>query len=256
MLNTRAQHTHADCWVLTDVSETLHVCCLHTADHHFGPLCRSPSWRHNAHLQPVVVQLPPGDDTASTNAAHLSTLAITHVTYFILNTATSYNNNQHITSCHSTTGRSNHLYTMWCKLKDRSNRLTFGGIASRSPLGSVRSLLSSRTEFKFSTHSGSTSPSNTIHCRLPISPRTLSMILHNGRTSISYDDSATTAKMCQKFSIPEAATKYSHKFLLAPTTSSRNYSVLSHLSLQIFCEQPFSIVFPISWSISFKILKT
>ena len=43
------------------------------------------------------------------------------------------------------------------------HRLTFGGIARRSPLGRVRSLLSSSTEFRFSTHSGSTSPSNIIH---------------------------------------------------------------------------------------------
>mmetsp|Transcript_125260 Transcript_125260/g.362413 ORF Transcript_125260/g.362413 Transcript_125260/m.362413 type:complete len:269 (-) Transcript_125260:5014-5820(-) len=41
--------------------------------------------------------------------------------------------------------------------------LTFGGMASRSPLGSVSNLLSSNTEFKFSAHSGSTSPSNMIH---------------------------------------------------------------------------------------------
>ena len=43
------------------------------------------------------------------------------------------------------------------------HRLTLGGIARRSPLGKVRSLLSSSTEFRFSTHSGSTSPSNIIH---------------------------------------------------------------------------------------------
>ncbi len=42
--------------------------------------------------------------------------------------------------------------------------LTLLGIASRSPLGRVKSLLSSKTEFKFSAHSGSTSPSNTIQC--------------------------------------------------------------------------------------------
>ena len=55
--------------------------------------------------------------------------------------------------------------------------LTFEGMARRSPLGRVNSLLSSRTEFRFSTHSGSTSPSNIIQCFLLISPRTLSMIL-------------------------------------------------------------------------------
>ena len=58
-------------------------------------------------------------------------------------------------------------------------RLTFGGMPRRSPLGRVRSLLSSSTEFKFSTHSGSTSPSKMIHCRLVSSPRTLSIILHS-----------------------------------------------------------------------------
>lgn len=55
--------------------------------------------------------------------------------------------------------------------------LTLDGIPRRSPFGKVNSLLSSRTLFKFSTHSGSTSPSKMIHCRLLISPRTLSMIL-------------------------------------------------------------------------------
>ena len=58
-------------------------------------------------------------------------------------------------------------------------RLTLGGMPRRSPLGRVRSLLSSSTEFKFSTHSGSTSPSKMIHCRLVSSPRTLSIILHS-----------------------------------------------------------------------------
>mmetsp|Transcript_20847 Transcript_20847/g.49450 ORF Transcript_20847/g.49450 Transcript_20847/m.49450 type:complete len:346 (+) Transcript_20847:6286-7323(+) len=47
---------------------------------------------------------------------------------------------------------------------------TFGGIARRSPLGRVRSLLSSRTELRFSAHSGSTSPSNMIHWRRLFSP--------------------------------------------------------------------------------------
>src|SRR3546814_21062479 len=42
---------------------------------------------------------------------------------------------------------------------------TFEGILRRSPVGNVRILLSSRTEFKFSAHSGSTSPSHTIQCR-------------------------------------------------------------------------------------------
>ena len=55
--------------------------------------------------------------------------------------------------------------------------LTLDGMPRRSPFGKVNSLLSSRTLFKFSTHSGSTSPSKMIHCLLLISPRTLSMIL-------------------------------------------------------------------------------
>lgn len=54
--------------------------------------------------------------------------------------------------------------------------LTFGGSDRRSPFGNVNNLLSSKTEFKFSTHSGSTSPSKIIHCLLFISPRTLSTI--------------------------------------------------------------------------------
>mmetsp|Transcript_98082 Transcript_98082/g.299850 ORF Transcript_98082/g.299850 Transcript_98082/m.299850 type:complete len:346 (+) Transcript_98082:6210-7247(+) len=48
---------------------------------------------------------------------------------------------------------------------------TCGGIAKRSPLGRVSILLSSKTEFKFSAHSGSTSPSNIIHCRRSFCPR-------------------------------------------------------------------------------------
>lgn len=54
---------------------------------------------------------------------------------------------------------------------------TFGGKLRRSPLGSVSNLLSSRTELRFSTHSGSTSPSKMIHWRFCSSPRTLSIIL-------------------------------------------------------------------------------
>lgn len=57
------------------------------------------------------------------------------------------------------------------------NALTFGGKLRRSPFGRVSSLLSSSTEFRFSTHSGSTSPSKMIHWRFCSSPRTLSMIL-------------------------------------------------------------------------------
>ena len=62
-------------------------------------------------------------------------------------------------------------------------QLTLGGIPSLSPLGRVSSLLSSSTLLRFSTHSGSTSPSKIIHCRLFSSPRTLSMILR-GRIDV------------------------------------------------------------------------
>mmetsp|Transcript_36195 Transcript_36195/g.108402 ORF Transcript_36195/g.108402 Transcript_36195/m.108402 type:complete len:494 (+) Transcript_36195:3590-5071(+) len=48
--------------------------------------------------------------------------------------------------------------------------LTLLGMDSRSPLGRVRSLLSSRTLLRFSAHSGSTSPSNTIQCLRSASP--------------------------------------------------------------------------------------
>ncbi len=58
--------------------------------------------------------------------------------------------------------------------------ITLVGSASLSPLGSVNSLLSSNTLLRFSTQSGSTSPSNMIHWRLLSSPRTLSMILGGG----------------------------------------------------------------------------
>lgn len=48
--------------------------------------------------------------------------------------------------------------------------LTLGGIDNLSPFGKVNNLLSSKTEFKFSAHSGSTSPSNTIQCLFYDSP--------------------------------------------------------------------------------------
>ena len=48
--------------------------------------------------------------------------------------------------------------------------LTLGGTANLSPFGNVSNLLSSKTEFKFSAHSGSTSPSNIIQCLLVLSP--------------------------------------------------------------------------------------
>ena len=51
-----------------------------------------------------------------------------------------------------------------------NNILTLGGIDNLSPLGNVNNLLSSKTEFRFSAHSGSTSPSNTIQCLLALSP--------------------------------------------------------------------------------------
>jgi len=47
--------------------------------------------------------------------------------------------------------------------------LTLGGIANLSPFGNVSNLLSSSTEFRFSAHSGSTSPSNIIQCLLVLS---------------------------------------------------------------------------------------
>ena len=48
--------------------------------------------------------------------------------------------------------------------------LTLFGNIILSPLGNVRILLSSKTEFRFSTHSGSISPSKIIQCYLFISP--------------------------------------------------------------------------------------
>ena len=48
----------------------------------------------------------------------------------------------------------------------RTSNITriLGSSSNRSPLGSVKVLLSSRTEFKLSTQSGSKSPSKTIQC--------------------------------------------------------------------------------------------
>ena len=56
---------------------------------------------------------------------------------------------------------------------------TFEGRLRRSPLGKVSNLLSSRTLFRFSTHSGSTSPSNMIQCLFDCSPRRLSTIFRS-----------------------------------------------------------------------------
>lgn len=50
------------------------------------------------------------------------------------------------------------------------------GILNHSPFGRVRSLLSSRTELRFSAQTGSTSPSKTIQCILESSPLLLSSI--------------------------------------------------------------------------------
>mmetsp|Transcript_8689 Transcript_8689/g.12668 ORF Transcript_8689/g.12668 Transcript_8689/m.12668 type:complete len:259 (-) Transcript_8689:3404-4180(-) len=54
--------------------------------------------------------------------------------------------------------------------------LKLSGTTRRSPLGKVSSLLSSSTLFKFSAHSGSTSPSNIIQCLRSASPRSFDII--------------------------------------------------------------------------------
>lgn len=83
-----------------------------------------------------------------------------------------------------------HVNTAWNIMRKKTHQclkccaLTFGGKLRRSPLGRVSSLLSSRTELRFSTHSGSTSPSKMIHWRFCSSPRTLSMILKSKETNI------------------------------------------------------------------------
>lgn len=52
-----------------------------------------------------------------------------------------------------------------CPMSRTSNMTRIlGSSSNRSPLGSVKVLLSSRTEFKLSTQSGSKSPSKTIQC--------------------------------------------------------------------------------------------
>ena len=51
----------------------------------------------------------------------------------------------------------------YCKSATSKSNLQWSTSRMRSPLGRVRSLLSSITEFIFSTHTASTSPSNTIH---------------------------------------------------------------------------------------------
>jgi len=67
-----------------------------------------------------------------------------------------------------------HLLTVanvaYFNVSTSNNNLTFYGICILSPFGNVNNLLSSNTLFKFSAHSGSTSPSNTIQCFLLLSP--------------------------------------------------------------------------------------
>mmetsp|Transcript_3031 Transcript_3031/g.8554 ORF Transcript_3031/g.8554 Transcript_3031/m.8554 type:complete len:247 (-) Transcript_3031:6595-7335(-) len=62
------------------------------------------------------------------------------------------------------------------RLSTSSTMRTLLGIPKRSPEGSVNSLLSSKTEFKFSTQLGSTSPSKTIQWRRSLSPFWLSIM--------------------------------------------------------------------------------
>ena len=56
------------------------------------------------------------------------------------------------------------------KFSTSNKILTLEGIAKRSPLGNVNNLLSSKTELRFSAHSGSTSPSKIIQWRFEDSP--------------------------------------------------------------------------------------
>lgn len=57
-----------------------------------------------------------------------------------------------------------------------NSNFRLGGILSHSPFGKVSSLLSSKTELRFSAQTGSTSPSKTIQCILESSPQLLSSI--------------------------------------------------------------------------------
>lgn len=98
-------------------------------------------------------------------------------------------------------------------------------MASRSPLGSVSSLLSSRTEFRFSTHSGSTSPSKMTHWRRDVSPRTLSMILQDGNHfNVFYSNDAQIYCNDQTISSPS--------FLNPPSDGLTTPSLLSYTTIQ------------------------
>lgn len=67
--------------------------------------------------------------------------------------------------------------------------LTFSGMTSLSPFGKVKVLLSSKTEFRFSTHSGSISPSKTIQWLLDISPFWFEIIVLKIKVKIPSDHS-------------------------------------------------------------------
>lgn len=107
---------------------------------------------------------------------------------------------------------------------------TFGGRDRRSPLGRVSNLLSSSTEFKFSTHSGSTSPSNMIHCRLLISPRTLSIIFLLISESKSLSLFVHYSKVCKlQFSL-NGLPEYMSEKTISPFTGVRiKYTVKGFL---------------------------
>lgn len=107
-----------------------------------------------------------------------------------------------------------------------SNRiLTLAGMASLSPLGKVSSLLSSRTELRFSAHSGSQSPSKTIQCLFWASPFWFPRILLNIPVKIpSYHSMVYLSIRPYKWSLLTALGSmiYSSPFLL-----SCNYRVSS-----------------------------
>ena len=108
--------------------------------------------------------------------------------------------------------------------RERTTRTLFGR-ARRSPLGSVSSLLSSRTELRFSTHSGSTSPSKIIHWRFDNSPRRLSMILR---------------RMCvNKPSVHSPVEK--NNLDLAVPTRDKPTCILVHVSVEVVFRYGFGI---------------
>mmetsp|Transcript_12069 Transcript_12069/g.26317 ORF Transcript_12069/g.26317 Transcript_12069/m.26317 type:complete len:249 (+) Transcript_12069:1916-2662(+) len=110
---------------------------------------------------------------------------------------------------------------------------TLSGMLRRSPLGSVNNLLSSSTLFKFSAHSGSTSPSNTIQCLRSASPRWLARIVRSKLVKIpSVHSNVVPSRTPYKPSLSTAFGSIVYSSFFIP--SSASYIALSVLRELVF----------------------